>query len=879
MTLKKNILLLVVALGLGITAAKAQVPDTTTIPAFRLAANSMMLSAPVQPATYFDKIGRRAALMGHEDGSFELWVWPWKPLRGFDLQFFLGSSTTPILNDQIARKIEVTPAMTQITYTYQTFTVKEIFMVPVEKRGAIVLLKVDNTVPLTIVPEFYPVLQPAWPAGIGGQYSYWDSQTNAYLLSESRQRATFLVGSPSGKQMSAPPAHMFASQPLQFKISVAPEQERNRYIPIVMAGGGNMKYKQVRSLYHDLWVHAAEYYRQNRTYYQHLQDSTVQIVTPDKKLNLAYKWGKVALHNLLVKNPNLGEGLVAGYDMSGGGGRPGFAWFFGGDAFINSLSLGSFQDFSTVKDALKFVQHYQRKLDYPITKGTLKERREEVGKIAHEISQSANGLVDWFNDYHYAYLHADTTPWYLVVMNDYYTETGDLAFIKEHWQSVMNAYDWCLRKDSDHDGLMDLKGAGLGSVEFGQYVNIYADAYTSAIWVKAIEAVQHMAAVLGKNKTEQITTRQLAKAKKELEKKFWLPGKGYYAYGATESGQKVPVKTPWPSIGLAFQVFNPVHSELALEKLNDADLCTDWGTRSLSPESKLYDPTNYNYGSAWPFLSSFFTTAQYRYHFSLAGYRGIQAVSRHVFEYGLGTVPEVFSGRYNQTLSQAVNDQGFSVSGYMLPLLRGLLGLKVDAGSRTLYFHPQLPANWDSLRIRNIKVGKSRVDLHLIRSNGHIRLQTKTSGPEPVTIDFEPTLGLGSRITSVTVNDRPATVKVVAAKQAYLPDMNYKTGNTSDLRMNLSDGPDLYLFPLKTQRGELNHSMKFMSQELSGNKLVISLDGRSGIRYQLGVRNPGRIASVSGATLKGNRLLIDFPRGETEIFNRYVKKNIVLQLR
>ena len=33
-------------------------------------------------------------------------------------------------------------------------------------------------------------------------------------------------------------------------------------------------------------------------------------------------------------------------------------------------------------------------------------------------SQS-DGLVDWWNDYHYGYNHADTTPWYLVAMGDW----------------------------------------------------------------------------------------------------------------------------------------------------------------------------------------------------------------------------------------------------------------------------------------------------------------------------------------------------------------------------------------------------------------------------------------------------------------------------
>src|SRR3990172_6234895 len=146
---------------------------------FELKENSIRLSRVAHSTQYFDKIGRKAALLGYEDGTFEMWVWPWKPLRNFELLFFLGSSTTPIKAKDIVRTIDVTPEATTLTFVYESFTVKEI----------------------TIVPGFLPVMQPQWPAGIGGQYSYWDNDVKAYVISEGQQRAIFLCGSPLGRMM------------------------------------------------------------------------------------------------------------------------------------------------------------------------------------------------------------------------------------------------------------------------------------------------------------------------------------------------------------------------------------------------------------------------------------------------------------------------------------------------------------------------------------------------------------------------------------------------------------------------------------------------------------------------------------------------------
>src|SRR3990172_5462630 len=180
-------------------------PGTTnmtkfTIPAFPLEKNDIGITRLAQPTQYFDKIGLQAGLMGSENGSFEMWVWPWKPLRNFELSFLLGSSTQPILAADVVRTVSATPEATVFTYTYESFSVREIILVPRDRPGAILLLDVHTTSPLTIIAGFLPVMQPMWPAGIGGQFSYWNDDPNGYVISQWRLRAVFLCGSPAAKQ-------------------------------------------------------------------------------------------------------------------------------------------------------------------------------------------------------------------------------------------------------------------------------------------------------------------------------------------------------------------------------------------------------------------------------------------------------------------------------------------------------------------------------------------------------------------------------------------------------------------------------------------------------------------------------------------------------
>ncbi|MEK6565343.1 MAG: hypothetical protein AABZ41_01420, partial [Bacteroidota bacterium] len=135
----RRILLMV---GLFCSIVNAQ---QTVIPAFPFRTNDLQLSRLAQPLQYFDKIGKRAALMGLESGNFEAWVWPWKPLRNFELSFLLGTSTQPILAKDIVRSISVTPEVTTLTYTYESFAVREHILVPRDEPGAIILLEVHTT--------------------------------------------------------------------------------------------------------------------------------------------------------------------------------------------------------------------------------------------------------------------------------------------------------------------------------------------------------------------------------------------------------------------------------------------------------------------------------------------------------------------------------------------------------------------------------------------------------------------------------------------------------------------------------------------------------------------------------------------------------------
>lgn len=820
-------------------------PGQGLIERFEFSPNELTLSRAARPQAYFDKAGRKFAVLGSESGAFEAWAYPLKILRNCEFSFFLGSSTAPLAGRDIVRHVEVSPAVTTLTYSFQSFTVKASFITAADDPGAVILLAVEAVEPLTVVCGFLPVLQPMWPAGIGGQYAYWDDALKAYFISEPRRQNHGFIGSPAAEGISYTPAHMLSDAPNEFKIVIAdPKAVRGKFIPIILAGGRGDR-DAVKSIYRKLAADPQAVCRQAEEHFRSLRAGTLRISTPERELDLAFEWAKVAYDNLLVDNPDLGLGLTAGLGPSGTGGRPGFGWFFGTDAYFNSLSLASFGAFASTKSALSFLVRRQR----------------ADGKMMHELSQAA-GYIDWFKDYPYGYIHADTTPYFIVAVLDYVLKSGDTGFLKESWASLRKAFNYCLSADANGDGLMDNSRAGLGALEFGALTGIETDVYLGAVWVRACRAMERLAGLVGDTAGQTLAARSFQKAGRAFEEKFWDEVSGHYSYGFNADGRRVLEITPWSAVGLFWGLGTPDRARRTLERLNRADMTTDWGVRMMSDQSAYYEPLNYNYGACWPFLAGYAAAALYEHNMALQGYGLLRTTARHTFDNGLGYVTELFSGHQNIWPQEAVPHQGFSSGGLVLPLVRGLLGLEADALGRDMVFEPRLPGDWPSLGVENFRAGDQALSLELGRTPNRLTLKVKGPTQAGWTMTFSPVLAGCAGLSRVRLNGRDIPFEAGRSAYPYQPSIRFPLSGSDSVEMELVPSLDWLAPDNPSLTGATNRGLKIVGVRREGKRLLAVVEGLAGGVYELALLNPDLAASAEGGTLENGRLKIAFPQGD-----------------
>jgi hypothetical protein len=843
---------------LATATVQAAVQEEGTIPFFQPGSDEYALQRPARPDAPFDRCGEKFALLGLESGSFEAWAYPLKLLRNFEFSFLLGTSTRPIAGRDIVRHISLTPAVVELTFAHQSFTVRAVYFTPPDEAGAFVLLAVDSDQPLTVVCGFLPVLQPMWPAGSGGQYAFWDESLHAYIISESARRFHGLVGSPAGRGISYTPAHMLSDAANEFKIEIPePKTLKGKYIPIVLAGGQG-KRDEVVALYRRLADDPLSYYQRTEAHFRDLRRESLRLRTPSRDINTAFAWGKIALDNLFVNNPDLGLGMIAGLGLSGSGGRPGFGWFFGGDACINSFALNAAGMKSRCRAALEFLRRFQRR----------------DGKMAHEISQSA-GLLDWFKDYGYGYIHADTTPFYLAAAWDYWCWSGDHEFIRRLFPSLSKAFRWCLGTDKNNDGLMDNRQAGLGALEYGALTEIESDVYLAAVWVRGALAMAELARGQGARRLERQAREAYARGLQAFRDRFWDESSGMYVYAFDAAGEQVREITPMNAPALWWEIGEAERSRRCLERMCAADLSCDWGVRMLSTGSRFYDPLGYNYGAAWPFSGGWVAAALFRHHLPQQGYRLLSANVSHTFDNQLGTVDELFSGSRNVWPQEGVSHQGFSTTGVLLPLVRGLFGLDADVPARTLFFSPHFPADWAEAAVESWPVAGGNLALTWRRQRDRLQLEIVSRDLAGYSLCFAPALGGGSRIRQALLDGRPlafTSTRFPAVTIGQLKIPLREGGQT--VEVDFDPVPEVLPMEAPSRTGDGDRGMKIVSVHADEAEMRVIVEGLPGREYRLLLANADLVFDVQGAELRGSGLTVRFPQESTDAFRR---KDIVVR--
>ncbi len=808
------------------------------IPKFPLAPGPLVYREAFNPHRFINAVGERSGLWGFENGELEGWVYPLKLFHAFQLDFQLAGLPRRFRGSELLTGARIYPQMVVLQYAAEMFQVREILFAPRHAPGFIILLDVHTPRPLRIYARFTPDLSLMWPAALGGQTYDWDAVHKRMLLAEPTGRFTALIGSPFATGSTAVGYHPYltTAHPNQvIELRVTPRAARRDYIPIVAAAGIRGIY-HARLVYRGLLRRLPQMYAASLRHYARLLSRGPRLQTPGAAINRSLRWSRVALDQFHVCNPYLGCGYVSGYGPSGTSTRPMYAWYFDEPAISAAAFLETGQA-AGLKQALEFLQKYQR----------------ADGKIPHEISQSA-GLIPWFKNYPYPYIHTDSPLWYLIAVGRYLRFTGDLAFVRQSWPHVLQAYRYCVSILDPADGLPAIPAGDWGSIEL---LGFRKDAGMAGEWLAALRAVRRLAAVQGDAALVRECRRRARQASASLEREFWNPRLGFYNYGRFSSGR--PVTYLNPAIGYAawLGVLPKPRAKSVLEKLATASFLSDWGQRNMSFADPRYKEGSYHVGSAWPFLTAAPMLAQFRDGNPVEGlliWRSMLALRN--FD-APGDLPESLSGSYFRLLDEGVPHQMFSELTAVPGLVEGVMGIDPDVPRRTLAWRPQLPPSWPRAAVRAFPFGPEAIDFSLRQSPGKlqasIRATAAASAAQPLQLRFAPALPMGASVISVTQDSRPLRFTVQDLGSEVRVNLAIRFTRSAQIEVRYRGGVALEPHWQPLLAGDRSRNLHVLRYAYRAGMVTMTVEGRPGRSYLVRAYTFWKLTALAGARVQSGR--------------------------
>jgi glycogen debranching enzyme len=820
----------------------------TPVENFTPAESALHLRQHAEPLKPFTVAGECGTIVGQQDGQFEAWLFPVKVLSHMRIEAQVEDYDVPIDVNAHAAEIDVQPDHTTITYSHIAFTLRETFFAtqcgpqdPAKSTtGAMVLFTLDSIRPITLTFNFTPEVKPMWPAPQFGEVNAeWvplqphvpngQNEPGWYMLHTDWPELAAAVAMPGTRPGILPP---YEERPrfyqTQLILHYDPKTDRGKSYPLLMAMGRTREAASPAALEAALREQNTQgraLYQQTADYYAHFFDTRMTVDTPDAAFNDYFRWAALSIDQLRVRHGDE-TGLVAGFYSSGDSARPGFGWFFGRDSLYTIYAIDSYGDFALTRTELEFLIARQR----------------ADGKMPHEYSQTADS-VDWAST-PYEYAAADSTPLFLMAMEDYVDASGDAAFLKKNWPAVMKAWEFERTHDTDGDGIYD-NSEGTGWVESWIPKMPHQEIYLALLDEQASGAM----ARLSQRMQKQDVASQAGEREKRIAAK--IPGeypqeKGMYAFSYNGSEGVDNTATIYPSVAWWDGHAGLPQSDEMFARWASDEFSTDWGTRDVGDHEAIYDPISYHQGSVWPLFTGWTSVAEYRTGHTLSGYAHLMQTANLTTVQDLGAVTELLSGDFFTPFGRSTTHQLWSSAMVIIPAVRGLFGVSFDSATHALTVDPRLPAQWNQATLHHLHLGDRTVDLHYERTSDGWEVRAEGQGGNMITL--KSTMP-GAKVSAGGVLDVP----------------------TPAVEIGMEYGADRAL-PLPGARTAM---LKVLQQDAGPRSLTLLLEAQGGSTQALFLRQRERRdrVNVEGGTITPDgKLEVRFPAGDS-----YVRQQVTLR--
>jgi hypothetical protein len=241
----------------------------------------------------------------------------------------------------------------------------------------------------------------------------------------------------------------------------------------------------------------------------------------------------------------------------------------------------------------------------------------------------------------------------------------------------------------------------------------------------------------------------------------------------------------------------------------------------------------------WPLFTGWASLAEYATENPVQGFTHMMNNLNIYINFSLGFAEEVLNGDEYKP-SGVCAHQCWSETMVLQPAIEGMLGLDVRAQERKIILSPQLPPQWDSLKVRNIRMADQLVDLDYQHKENIFEYTFSLDQGQSLHIAFMPHFPAGTRFTEVTLNDKPVAYTTFKSPRSMTMILSFDLSSTSSLKVKTKGGISVVPAISDPKPGDAAEGLRILSSSLSGNQYKVEVEGKAGTSGILEFRADGQ---------------------------------------
>jgi glycogen debranching enzyme len=211
-----------------------------------------------------------------------------------------------------------------------------------------------------------------------------------------------------------------------------------------------------------------------------------------------------------------------------------------------------------------------------------------------------------------------------------------------------------------------------------------------ALFFESLSIGSELAGIIGDEYNQKKWFDSARNLQMKIDSEYWDPEKAFYYDTIRRDGTKDPSIRPNALVlALTDSIKDKNKVISVLSRLEQSDMTTSWGVRTLSSADPKYHPSLYHDGAVWPLVTGWAAVAEIKHTRGEQALYYLESMAQRILHEN-GMFAETYRGDRPEPFNSCIL-QAWSVGMYIYAFREMMLGMKINMIKNKIQLEPQIP--------------------------------------------------------------------------------------------------------------------------------------------------------------------------------------------